>query len=61
MQSLMLQFKRDYSLLINLTRRMYFLVAFLEIEGLGDLKVEQAFELADATAERSANGCTVQA
>ena len=32
----------------------------LEIEGLGDLKVEQAFELADATAERSANGCTVQ-
>lgn len=32
----------------------------LEIEGLGDLKVEQAFELADASAERSANGCTVQ-
>jgi len=32
----------------------------LEIEGLGDLKVEQAFELADATAERSANGCTVK-
>jgi aconitate hydratase 2/2-methylisocitrate dehydratase len=32
----------------------------LEIEGLGDLKVEQAFELADASAERSANGCAVQ-
>lgn len=31
----------------------------LEIEGLPHLKVEQAFELADATAERSANGCTV--
>ncbi|MDI1298973.1 bifunctional aconitate hydratase 2/2-methylisocitrate dehydratase [Methylotenera sp.] len=31
----------------------------LEIEGLPDLKVEQAFELADASAERSANGCTV--
>ena len=27
---------------------------------MADLKVEQAFELADATAERSANGCTVQ-
>lgn len=32
----------------------------LEIEGLPDLKVEQAFELSDASAERSANGCTVQ-
>lgn len=32
----------------------------LEIEGLGDLKVEQAFELADASAERSANGCTIK-
>ncbi len=32
----------------------------LEIEGLPDLKVEQAFELADASAERSANGCTVK-
>jgi aconitate hydratase 2 / 2-methylisocitrate dehydratase len=31
----------------------------LEIEGLPDLKVEQAFEFADASAERSANGCTV--
>jgi aconitate hydratase 2 / 2-methylisocitrate dehydratase len=32
----------------------------LEIQGLPDLKVEQAFELSDASAERSANGCTVQ-
>ena len=32
----------------------------LEIEGLPNLKIEQAFELADASAERSANGCTVR-
>ena len=32
----------------------------LEIEGLPDLKVEQAFELSDATAERSAGGCTIR-
>ena len=32
----------------------------LEIEGLPELKVEQAFELADASAERSAAGCTVR-
>ena len=32
----------------------------LEIEGLPDLKVEQAFELSDASAERSAGGCTVR-
>ena len=31
----------------------------LEIEGMPDLKVEQAFELSDASAERSAGGCTV--
>jgi aconitate hydratase 2/2-methylisocitrate dehydratase len=31
----------------------------LEIEGLPELKVEQAFELSDASAERSAAGCTV--
>lgn len=31
----------------------------LEIEGLPTLKVEQAFEFSDASAERSANGCTV--
>jgi len=32
----------------------------LEIEGLPDLKVEQAFELTDASAERSAAGCTIK-
>ena len=32
----------------------------LEIEGLPDLKVEQAFELSDASAERSASGCTIR-
>lgn len=32
----------------------------LEIEGLPDLKCEQAFELADASAERSAAGCTIK-
>jgi aconitate hydratase 2/2-methylisocitrate dehydratase len=31
----------------------------LEIEGLPDLKVEQAFELSDASAERSSAGCSV--
>jgi aconitate hydratase 2/2-methylisocitrate dehydratase len=31
----------------------------IEIEGLPNLKVEQAFELSDATAERSAAGCTI--
>jgi aconitate hydratase 2/2-methylisocitrate dehydratase len=31
----------------------------LEIEGLPELKVEQAFELSDASAERSAAGCSV--
>src|SRR3546814_12476906 len=32
----------------------------VEIEGLPDLKVEQAFELSDASAERSAAGCSVR-
>jgi len=32
----------------------------LEIEGLGALKCEQAFELSDASAERSAAGCTIK-
>jgi len=31
----------------------------IEIQGLPDLTIEQAFELSDATAERSAGGCTV--
>ncbi len=32
----------------------------MEIEGLPELKVEQAFELTDATAERSCSGCTIK-
>ena len=32
----------------------------LEIEGLSELTVEQAFELSDASAERSAGGCTIK-
>ncbi len=32
----------------------------LEIDGLSDLKIEQAFELTDASAERSSNGCTIK-
>ncbi|MGG7125789.1 hypothetical protein, partial [Salmonella enterica] len=32
----------------------------LEIEGLPDLKVQQAFELTDASSERSAAGCTIK-
>jgi aconitate hydratase 2/2-methylisocitrate dehydratase len=32
----------------------------LEIEGLDNLKIEQAFELSDASAERSAAGCTIK-
>ena len=32
----------------------------LEIEGLPKLKVEQAFEISDASAERSAAGCTIK-
>ena len=32
----------------------------IEIEGLPDLKAEQAFELSDATAERSAAGCSIK-
>ena len=32
----------------------------LEVEGLPNLKVEQAFEISDASAERSASGCTIK-
>jgi aconitate hydratase 2/2-methylisocitrate dehydratase len=32
----------------------------LEIEGLPNMKVEQAFELSDASAERSAAGCAIK-
>merc|ERR1712086_1241286 len=42
------------------TKKNIFSGRILEIEGLPDLKVEQAFELSDASAERSAAGCSVQ-
>ena len=32
----------------------------LEVEGLPNLKIEQAFEISDASAERSAAGCTIK-
>jgi len=38
----------------------FFSGRILEIEGLEDLKVEQAFELSDASAERSAAGCSIK-
>ena len=41
-------------------KKNIFAGTILEIEGLSDLKVEQAFELADASAERSAAACTVR-
>jgi len=44
----------------KLGKKNVFSGRILEIEGLPDLKVEQAFELADASAERSSNGCTVK-
>ncbi|ERN40147.1 aconitate hydratase 2 [Rubidibacter lacunae KORDI 51-2] len=40
-------------------KRNLFAGRIMEMEGLPDLKVEQAFELTDATAERSCSGCTV--
>jgi len=41
-------------------KKNFFSGRVLEIEGLEDLKVEQAFELSDASAERSAAGCSIQ-
>ncbi len=42
------------------SKKNLFAGTVLEIEGLPDLAVEQAFELADASAERSAAACTVR-
>ncbi|MGH1487394.1 MAG: bifunctional aconitate hydratase 2/2-methylisocitrate dehydratase [Cellvibrionaceae bacterium] len=41
-------------------KRNIFSGRILEIEGLDNLTVEQAFELSDASAERSAAGCTIK-
>jgi aconitate hydratase 2/2-methylisocitrate dehydratase len=43
----------------KMNKKNIFSGRILEIEGLPKLKVEQAFELSDASAERSAAGCTV--
>nr|WP_248287147.1 bifunctional aconitate hydratase 2/2-methylisocitrate dehydratase [Chromohalobacter moromii] len=40
-------------------KQNFFSGRILEIEGLEDLTAEQAFELSDASAERSAAGCTI--
>jgi aconitate hydratase 2/2-methylisocitrate dehydratase len=41
-------------------KKNFFSVRILEIEGIDGLTVEQAFELSDASAERSAAGCTIK-
>ena len=41
-------------------KKNIFAGTIIEIQGLADLKVEQAFELSDASAERSAAACSVQ-
>ncbi len=44
----------------KLGKKNVFSGRILEIEGLPNLKVEQAFELSDAAAERSSAGCTIK-
>ncbi|NLA51846.1 MAG: bifunctional aconitate hydratase 2/2-methylisocitrate dehydratase [Alcaligenaceae bacterium] len=51
--------KNDLLTVAKQGKKNIFSGRILEIEGLPDLKVEQAFELSDASAERSAAGCTV--
>ena len=41
-------------------KKNFFSGRILEIEGIDELTVEQAFELSDASAERSAAGCTIK-
>ena len=52
--------KNDLLTVAKQGKKNIFSGRILEIEGLPDLKVEQAFELSDASAERSAAGCTVR-
>ncbi len=52
--------KRDLLTLDKKGKKNVYSGRILEIEGLPDLKVEQAFELSDASAERSAGGCTIR-
>ena len=51
--------KRDLLTVEKEGKKNIFSGRCLEIEGLPNLKIEQAFELSDASAERSASGCTV--
>ena len=51
--------KQDLLTVAKQGKKNIFSGRILEIEGLPNLKVEQAFELSDASAERSAAGCTV--
>ena len=51
--------KQDLLTVAKQGKKNVFSGRILEIEGLPNLKVEQAFELSDASAERSAAGCTV--
>jgi len=52
--------KQDLLTVAKQGKKNIFSGRILEIEGLPDLKVEQAFELSDASAERSAAGCAVR-
>jgi len=52
--------KQDLLTVAKQGKKNIFSGRILEIEGLPDLKVEQAFELSDASAERSAAGCSVR-
>ena len=52
--------KQDLLTVAKQGKKNIFSGRILEIEGLPDLKIEQAFELADASAERSAAACTVR-
>ena len=52
--------KQDLLTVAKQGKKNIFSGRILEIEGLPDLKVEQAFELSNASAERSAAGCTVR-
>ncbi len=51
--------QQGYLTVAKENKRNVFSGRIMEIEGLPDLKVEQAFELTDATAERSCAGCTI--
>jgi aconitate hydratase 2/2-methylisocitrate dehydratase len=52
--------QQGYLTLDKENKRNIFAGRIMEMEGLPDLQVEQAFELTDATAERSCAGCTIQ-